>query len=105
MRFLCLAYGDEEGWIALSEERRQEVLAQDQVLLQRGDLVAAVGPPTVVRAGDGPVTTSSDGYAGGAAPLAGFSVMEAADQDEAVRLVAGTPCAVAGGAVEVRPLL
>ncbi len=37
-------------------------------------------------------------------PLAGFGVIEAADLDEAVRLVAGTPCARALGAVEIRPI-
>ena len=105
MRFLCLAYGAGQDWLDLTEERRQELLARDQVLIQRGDLVAAVGPPTVVRAWDGPVTTSAGAYASGAAPLAGFSVIEAEDLDEAVRLVAGTPCAVARGAIEVRPLL
>jgi hypothetical protein len=105
MRFLCLAYGDGRDWATLTEERRQELLAQDQVLIDRGDLVAAVGPPTVVRAWNGPVITSTDAYATGPAPLAGFSVIEATDLDEAVRLVAGTPCAVARGGIEVRPLL
>ncbi len=105
MRFLCLAYGDEQDWSALAEERRQELLAQDQVLIDRGDLVAAVGPPTVVRSWDGPAVTDRQPYATGPAPLAGFSVIEAIDLDEAVRLVAGTPCAVARGGIEVRPLL
>ncbi|MEO6592290.1 MAG: hypothetical protein ABIO52_08215 [Gemmatimonadaceae bacterium] len=42
MRFLCLAYGDEAGWIALSEEEKKEVLAQDAVIQDRGNLMAAV---------------------------------------------------------------
>jgi hypothetical protein len=50
MRFLCLAYGKEEDWIALPEARRAELWARDEVLRQRGDLVAVVGEPTVVRA-------------------------------------------------------
>jgi hypothetical protein len=37
-------------------------------------------------------------------PIAGFAVIEAADIDEAVALVSGTPCAVARGVVEVWPL-
>jgi hypothetical protein len=105
MRFLCLAYGDEQGWLALTEARRRELLGQDQVLIDRGDLVSPVGPPTLVQAWDGPVITRAEAYATGPRPLAGCSVIEAATLDEAVRLVAGTPCAVAGGAVEVRPLL
>jgi hypothetical protein len=37
-------------------------------------------------------------------PVAGFAVIEAADLAEAVRMVSGTPCAVAQGVVEVWPL-
>ena len=105
VRFLCLAYGAAQDWLDLTEDRRHELLARDHVLIDRGDLVAAVGPPTMVRAWDGPVVTTAEAYAVGTAPLAGFSVIEADDLDEAVRLVAGTPCAVARGAIEVRPLL
>jgi hypothetical protein len=38
-------------------------------------------------------------------PIAGFALVEAATIDEAVDLVAGTPCAVAHGVVEVWPVL
>ena len=38
-------------------------------------------------------------------PLAGFSVIEANSVDEVVQLVAGTPCARAKGAIEIRPIL
>ncbi len=48
---------------------------------------------------------SSEAYAASDAPLVGFSILEAVDLHEAVELVAGTPCAVAGGAIEVRPLV
>ena len=105
MKFLCLAYGRAEDWDELSEARRAELLAQDEVLRQRGDLVAVVGEPTVVQAWHGPVTTTAEAYATGAAPLVGFSIVEAEDLDQAVALVAGTPCAVARGAIEVRPVL
>jgi len=37
-------------------------------------------------------------------PLAGFGVIDAADLDEAIRLVEGTPCARAKGAVELWPI-
>ena len=105
MKFLCLAYGNEQDWLALPEERRAELLAQDEVLRQRGDFVSILGPPTVVRAWDGPATTSAVPFATGPAPLVGFSIVEAESLDEAVELVAGTPCAVARGAIEVRPLV
>ena len=31
MKFLCLAYGDEDGWNSLSKDEQREVLAQDAV--------------------------------------------------------------------------
>ncbi len=105
MKFLCLAYGDGKDWEALSEEKRNELLAQDEVIRNRGGLVAAIGEPTVVRAWDGTPSTSAGPFALGAAPLVGFSVIEADSLDEVVRLVAGTPCAVARGAIEIRPFL
>ncbi|MDP8961406.1 MAG: YciI family protein, partial [Actinomycetota bacterium] len=64
-----------------------------------------VGEPTVVRAWDGAVHRSSEAFAASDAPLVGFSIIEAPDLDEAVELLSDTPCAVAPGAIEVRPLV
>jgi hypothetical protein len=49
MKFLCLAYGDERKWNALPKSTREELLAQDDLLRSRGDLVAEVLAPTTVR--------------------------------------------------------
>jgi hypothetical protein len=38
-------------------------------------------------------------------PLPDYSIIEAADLDEVIRLVAGTPCARAKGAIEIRPIM
>lgn len=105
MKFLCLAYGNEEDWVALSEEQQRALLAQDEVLRKRGALIAVLGEPTVVRAWEGTPKTTTTPFAQGDAPLVGFSIVEADSLDEVVRLVAGTPCAVARGAIEVRPLV
>ncbi len=104
MKFLCLAYGREEDWLVLSESQRAELLAQDDMLRQRGAFISIVGDPTVVRTPAGTPHTSPGPFATAGAPLVGFSLLEAVDLDEAVRLVAHTPCAVAGGAIEVRSL-
>jgi len=104
MRFLCLAYGAEADWIALPEERRQELLAGDDMLRRRGATIAVLGEPTVVRAWDGTPHTAPGPFATAPAPLVGFSIIEADDVQEAVRLVSATPCAGARGAVEVRPM-
>ena len=104
MRFLCLAYGDEKDWLALTDEQRQALLAQDQVIVARGDLVSVLGPPTTVRAWDGTPSLTDSPVATSSAPLVGFSLIEAGSLEEVVALVAGTPCAVAGGAIEIRQL-
>jgi hypothetical protein len=42
MKFLCLAYGDEDRWNSLTEGEKQEALSQDAVILDRGNLMSAV---------------------------------------------------------------
>jgi hypothetical protein len=54
MKFLCLAYGDEKDWKALSKEEQDELLKQDEVIRKRGALMAAVqSDVATVRAWDG----------------------------------------------------
>ncbi len=106
MKYLCLAYGAEKDWLALSKSEQDALLAQDEVLRKRGALMAAVQTRvTSVRAWDGIPSTSDGALASGSAPLAGFSIIEAANIDEVVRLVAKTPCARARGWIEIRPIL
>jgi hypothetical protein len=106
MKFLCLAYGSEADWNVLPRQQQEELLAQDEVLRRRGDLVGALGDDvTVVQAWEGTPQTSNNPVSLARWPLAGFGIIEAADVDEAVRLVANTPCARAGGAIELRPIL
>jgi len=105
MKFLCLAYGAEKDWQALTSQEQAKLLAQDQVLRDRGDFVTAVNHGvTTVTAWHGSPVTANGSFARARAPLAGFSIIEAADMDEVVRLVAGTPCARAMGAIEIRTL-
>src|SRR5512144_1116802 len=105
MKYLCLAYGDEKDWRRLSKAEQDALLAQDEVLRQRGDLVAAVEPSaTTVRAWDGVPKATKGGFAESQVPLAGFSIIDAPDLERAIELVADTPCARAGGAVELHPI-
>lgn len=105
MKFLCLAYGAEKDWLDLTKQEQEDLLAQDQVLRDRGALMAAVETSvTTVTAWDGTPTTSNSSFAKSDIPLAGFSIIEAVDIEEAIRLVANTPCARAKGAIEIRPL-
>jgi hypothetical protein len=104
MKFLCLAYGDEDGWNSLSEGEKQEVLAQDAVIRDRGNLMSAVQTKvTSVRNWDGNLEVTGEPYAHHQLPLAGFSVIEAESLNEVIALVANTPCARARGVIEIRP--
>jgi hypothetical protein len=106
VKYLCLAYGAEGDWTALDEKEQTELLAQDEVIRKRGALMAAVEPTvTTVRAWQGEAIAVQGSMAHLDAPLAGFSVIEAADIDEVIRLVANTPCARANGGMEIRPIM
>jgi hypothetical protein len=106
MKYLCLAYGDEKDWKALTKDEQNALLSHDEVLRQRGDLVAAVqGTVTTVQAWDGTPVTSAGGIAHSALPLAGFGIIEARDLEEVVELIRRTPCARAKGVIEVRPIM
>ena len=106
MKFLCLAYGDAKDWNALSKKEQDELLEQDEVVRARGALMAAVETSVVtVTAWDRKAAVTPGAFADATLPLAGFSVIDAANLDEVVELVSGTPCARAKGAIEIRPIL
>jgi hypothetical protein len=105
MKFLCLAYGDEKDWRALSKEEQDELLAQDDLIRKRGALMgAAQTAVTTVRAPDGRPITSNRSFARTELSFAGFSIIDADSLDEVIQLVAKTPCARANGAIEIRPI-
>lgn len=104
MKFLCLAYGDEDGWNALSEEEKREALAQDAVIRDRGNLMSAVQRKVIsVRNWDRNLEVNDEPSAPKELPLAGFSVIEAENVEEVIGLVSNTPCARARGVIEIRP--
>jgi hypothetical protein len=106
MKFLCLAYGDEDGWNALSKEEQRAALAKDAVIRERGDQMAAVQTSvTAVRNWQGRLEVQDGPGTKQELPLAGFSVIEAETVEEVVRLVSETPCARARGFIEIRPFL
>jgi hypothetical protein len=104
MKFLCLAYGDERDWQGLSKAAQEELLAQDEVLRTRGDLVAPVRPAQTLRVVNEEVHMTPGPFSHARLPLAGFSLIEAQDLDEAIALMSKTPCARANGAVEIWPV-
>jgi len=85
MKFLCLAYGDEEGWNSLSEDEKRAVLAQDAVIRNRGNLMSAVKTKvTSVRNWNQTLEVTDEPYAQHKRPLTGFSVIEAESLNEAI---------------------
>jgi hypothetical protein len=104
MKFLCLAYGSEDGWNSLSEDEKREALSHDEVIRDRGNLMSAVRPTVAsVSNWDRKIEIRDEPYARHELPLAGFSVIEAASLDEVIELVSNTPCARARGVIEIRP--
>jgi hypothetical protein len=104
MKFLCLAYGNEDGWNTLTEQEKAEVLAQDERLKNRGDVLAAVQPTvTTITNWNGKLLRQPHPYSPLSLPLAGFSVVEASSVDVVIALVSNSPCARAQGAIEIRP--
>ena len=84
---------------------RDAAHAQDARLLAAGAVIGIAGTPVQVRNPDAAgVETARGPFMASALPVAGFALIEAADLDEAIRMVSGVPCAVAHGVVEVWPL-
>jgi hypothetical protein len=104
--FITIGYGDTSGYERASPEIRAAAHAHDAFLVERGAIVGTAGAPVQVRNHDGTGTRTEDGsYLQSDLPIAGFALIEASCLEEAVDLVAKTPCAVAYGVVEVWPLL
>lgn len=104
-RFVTIGYGDQAGYDRTPQQVRDAAHAHDAALLRRGAIVGIAGAPVQVRNPDGTgVQTEQAAFMSSPLPIAGFGIIEAADLEEAIRLVAQTPCAVAHGVVEVWPL-
>jgi hypothetical protein len=104
-RFVTIGYGDRAGYDRTDPKVRDAAHEHDKRLRAEGALMGIAGEPVQVRNHDGAGVDRSDGpFLRSDLPIAGFAVIEAADLEEAVRLVSGTPCAVANGVVEVWPL-
>ena len=104
--FMTIGYGDAKGYEAIEPAQRERAHAHDKWLASQGAMIGAVGTPTQVRnTEEAGVSTKGGAFMRADLPVAGFALLEAASLEEAVERVAGTPCAVAHGVVEVWPLL
>ena len=104
-KFITIGYGDRAGYERTVSSAREAAHAHDARLRADGALMGIAGAPVQVRNHDGAdVRTTRGPFMQSELPIAGFAVIEAANVEEAARLVSGTPCAVAHGVVEVWPL-
>ena len=103
--FITVGYGDERGYERTALPVREAAHAHDARLKAGGAVLGIAATPTQVRNhGDAGIETTVGPYLESALPVAGFALIEAADLQAAIALVAKTPCAVAYGVVEVWPL-
>jgi hypothetical protein len=103
--FVTIGYGDREGYDGTEPAVREAAHAHDARLRGDGAIIGVAGAPMQVRNHDAAgVRTERGPFLESSLPVAGFAVIEAESLDQAVELVARTPCAVAHGVVEVWPL-
>ena len=112
MKYLCLAYEEEQKLNNLSEGEwhvlRQETLDYVESLQASGHLVDArplrsATTASTVRVRDGKLQVTDGPFAETKEQLGGFFLIEASDQDEAIRIAAKWPSARLGS-IEVRPI-
>ena len=103
--FVTIGYGDRAGYDRIEAAVRDAAHAKDAQLQADGAVMGIAGDPVQVRNHDGAGVRVSPGpFMRSDLPIAGFALIEADSAEDAAELVAGTPCAVAYGVVEVWPL-
>ena len=112
MKYVCLAYEEEEKLNALSKSEwdglRSETLSYLEELQKRGYVVAAealqsVRAATTVRVRHGKVSLTDGPFSETKEQLGGFLVIQARDLNEAIQVASRWPSARLGS-IEVRPI-
>ncbi len=113
MKYLCLIYGDEKLWEAMSKAEADAEMAEYMEFTDgiraagqyvAGEALQPVATATTVRIRDGKVTTTDGPFAETKEQLGGFYLVEARDLNEAIQIAAKIP-SVRIGSVEVRPIV
>ncbi len=105
MKYLCLVYGEEKRFEAMSDD---ECVAYDEALRERGQCLASealqpVQTATTVRVRNGKVSITDGPFAETKEQLAGFYLIDARDLNEAIQIASKIPPARVG-CVEIRPI-
>ena len=105
MKYLCLVYGEEKKISAMTDD---ECMAYDQSLRDAGRCIASealqpVRTAVSVRVRNGKMSVRDGPFTETKEVLAGFYLIDAADQDEAIQVASKMPPARVG-TIEVRPV-
>jgi hypothetical protein len=104
-KFITIGYGDETGYNRTPKPVRDAAHAHDAKLQDEGVMMGIAGEPVQVRNTEAKgVKTTGGAFMSSMLPIAGFSIIEADDIDEAIAMASKSPCAVAHGVVVVWPL-
>ena len=112
LKFVCMAYGDENVWNALSKSEREaqieECMAYDAVLRKYGLSLGGVALQGVrtaktLRSKGGKVLVTDGPYAETKEQLGGVAINRFTDIDRAIEAWLKHPCLRAGDVLEIRP--
>jgi hypothetical protein len=113
MRYLLLIYRDEKEWEAKSVQERgtvfQEAFDYSEArrpsgFYQGGEPLEPTRTATTVRMKGGKAIMTDGPFAETKEQLAGYTILDAKDLDEALAFVARHPLVKAGLSIEVRPI-
>jgi hypothetical protein len=113
MRYMLMIYRDEKEWEAKSAQERgvafKEASEYSEArrpsgFYQAGEPLEPVRTATTVRLKGGKPVMTDGPFAETKEQLAGYSILEAKDLDEALAFVARHPLVKAGFSIEVRPI-
>jgi hypothetical protein len=112
MKYLCLAYEEEQKLNALSgsdwDALRRETLSYLEEIQKKGHVIAAealqsIRTATTVRVREGKVSTTDGPFAETKETLGGFFLIQSRDLNEAIQVASRWPSARLGS-IEVRPI-
>jgi hypothetical protein len=113
MRYMLMIYRDEKEWEGMSVQERgavyQAAVDYSEALrpngfYQGGDPLEPTRTATTVRMKGGKAVLTDGPFAETKEQLAGYTILEAKDLDEALAFVARHPLVKAGFSIEVRPI-
>jgi hypothetical protein len=111
-KFVCMGYGDENNWMAMSSSEQEAMLAEciayDEVLRKYGQSVGGLALQSArtaktLRAKDGKILVTDGPFAETKEQLGGIAINSFTDIDRAVAAWSNHPCLRAGDVLEIRP--